>query len=66
MPRVSVVIPTYNRPSFLSEGSGNAVTVNELAELVIKIIGKDLEPVHQESRAGDTTTVGKQPDRDVA
>lgn len=34
-------------------GTGNRVTINELAELVLKLTGKDLEPVHQEPRPGD-------------
>ncbi len=33
--------------------TGNTVTINELAELVVKIAGKDLQPVYQESRTGD-------------
>jgi len=33
--------------------TGNAVSINEVAELIIKIAGKDLEPIHQESRTGD-------------
>jgi UDP-glucose 4-epimerase len=34
-------------------GSGKTVTINELAGIILKIIGKDIEPVHQDIRAGD-------------
>lgn len=32
---------------------GKQVSINELAQLVLKVAGKVLEPVHQESRPGD-------------
>ena len=34
-------------------GSGDRVSINELARLVLEILGKDLEPQHLEPRAGD-------------
>jgi len=37
----------------LNVGSGNRVTITELARLVSKIIGKDVEPVYQRIRPGD-------------
>lgn len=32
---------------------GESITINELARLVISIVGKNMEPVHQEPRPGD-------------
>lgn len=34
-------------------GKGERVSINRLAELVIKLVGNSVEPVHEESRAGD-------------
>jgi len=34
-------------------GSGNRVTINELAKLILSLIGSHFEPIHQEPRAGD-------------
>lgn len=34
-------------------GTGGNTTINGLAEAIMKIIGKELSPLHQESRAGD-------------
>jgi len=33
--------------------SGESITINKLAELVIGIMGKNMEPIHQEPRHGD-------------
>lgn len=32
---------------------GESITINELAKLIITIVGKNMEPVHQEPRPGD-------------
>lgn len=37
----------------LNVSRGVSITINQLAELIIKLIGKKLEPVHQEPRKGD-------------
>jgi UDP-glucose 4-epimerase len=34
-------------------GTGNAVTINELAQLILKIAGNDIAIIHQEARLGD-------------
>ena len=34
-------------------GSGNRTTINELAKLILSLIGSHLEPIHQEPRPGD-------------
>ncbi len=34
-------------------GSGKVISINELAELVVKISGKDLTPIHVAARKGD-------------
>lgn len=34
-------------------GSGNRVTINELAKLILSLIGSDLQPILQEPRPGD-------------
>lgn len=34
-------------------GTGKRIAVNELARLVINIMGKNLEPIYQEPRPGD-------------
>jgi len=34
-------------------GSGNRTTINELAKLILSLIGSHLEPIHQEPRSGD-------------
>jgi len=34
-------------------GSGNRTTINELAKLILSLIGSHLEPTHQEPRPGD-------------
>jgi len=32
---------------------GESITINELAKLIISIVGKNMEPIHQEPRPGD-------------
>jgi UDP-glucose 4-epimerase len=34
-------------------GSGNRITINELAKLILSLIGRDLQPILQEPRPGD-------------
>lgn len=34
-------------------GSRNSITINELAKLIISIVGKNMESIHQEPRPGD-------------
>ena len=34
-------------------GKGESISINQLAELVIKIMGSKIEPVYQEPRLGD-------------
>jgi UDP-glucose 4-epimerase len=34
-------------------GVGTTITIDDLARKVIKVVGKDLEPIYQESRTGD-------------
>lgn len=34
-------------------GTGNKVTINELAKLVTRLMGKDIKPIYQETRPGD-------------
>ena len=34
-------------------GTGGNTTINRLAEVIIKIMGRDLQPIYQEPRAGD-------------
>ncbi len=34
-------------------GTGKRVSINELARLITRLIGKDIEPIYQESRPGD-------------
>ena len=34
-------------------GVGTTITIDDLARMVIKVVGKDLEPIYQESRTGD-------------
>jgi len=34
-------------------GTGSRITINELAKLVINIVGENIEPIHQKPRPGD-------------
>jgi UDP-glucose 4-epimerase len=34
-------------------GTGNRVTINQLTEFILKVTGKDLKPLYQQSRSGD-------------
>jgi len=34
-------------------GRGESITINNLAELIIKLLGKSVKPIHQETKPGD-------------
>jgi len=42
-----------NASGVFNIGRGKSITINELAKLVIKLTGNNVEPVHQEPREGD-------------
>ncbi len=65
-----------NAVGLFNIAGGKSTTVNELAQLVIKIMGANMEPVHQEPRPGDVkhsladiararTTFGYEPKYDL-
>ena len=38
---------------FLNVGTGNTVSINELAEMMVEIYGLDIKPIYQEPLEGD-------------
>lgn len=34
-------------------GTGKSITINEMTELIINLLGSDIKPIHQEPRSGD-------------
>ncbi|MBI2075746.1 MAG: GDP-mannose 4,6-dehydratase [Candidatus Aenigmarchaeota archaeon] len=47
------IIMNKNADGALNFGSGRDITINDLANLIIRLCGKDLTPVHVESRPGE-------------
>ncbi len=47
------IIMNNNTDGAVNFGSGRDITVNDLAELIIKLCGKELTPVHVEPRPGE-------------
>ena len=47
-------------------GAGRSISINELAELIIRLLGGDIKPIHQEPRPGDVrySQSGYNPNRD--
>ena len=50
---VSILAAEGNAGGVFNVGTGKRVSVNELARLIRSIMGKDIEPIHQEPRPGD-------------
>lgn len=42
-----------NADGVFNIGSGRNITINELARMILNILGIELEPIHQEPRPGD-------------
>jgi len=49
----NILAAESNATGAFNLGTGESITINDLAKLVITIIGKKMEPIHQEPRAGD-------------
>ena len=49
----NILAAESNASGVFNIGRGKSVTINELAQLVIKLTGNNVEPVHRESREGD-------------
>lgn len=53
MVRVNIMVAESKETGVFNIGSGEAVTINELAGVVVKLCGKNLEIVHVEPRDGE-------------
>ncbi len=49
----NILAAESNASGVFNIGRGKSITINELAQLVIKLTGNNVEPVHRESREGD-------------
>jgi len=49
----NILAAESNASGVFNIGRGKSITINELAKLVIKLTGNNVEPVHQEPREGD-------------
>lgn len=50
---VNILLAESDAGGIFNIGRGNSIAVNELARLIVKIMGKDIKPVYQEPRRGD-------------
>ena len=51
--RATVMALDYNSSDVFNVGSGESISINELAELVMDLVGRRVEVVHVEERPGD-------------
>ena len=49
----NILAAESNASGVFNIGRGKSITINELAQLVIKLTGNNVEPVHREPREGD-------------
>ena len=49
----NILAAESNASGVFNIGRGKSITINELAQFVIKLAGKNVEPVHREPREGD-------------
>ncbi|MFC2007361.1 SDR family oxidoreductase [Chloroflexota bacterium] len=49
----NILAAENNAEGVFNIGSGRSTTINQLADLTLKLAGKDLKPVYQEPRPGD-------------
>ena len=51
--QANIVAAQSNATGVFNIGTGNNITLNRLAEAIIRIFGVDLQPIYQAPRAGD-------------
>ena len=51
--QANILAAESNAEGVFNVGSGRSATINQLANLLLKLTGKDLKPIHQEPRPGD-------------
>ena len=51
--KANIIAAESNATGVFNVGAGDNTTINGLAEAIIRILGRDLQPVFQEPRAGD-------------
>ena len=51
--QANIIAAESNATGVLNVGTGGKTTISGLAEAIIRIMGKDLQPIYQEPRAGD-------------
>jgi len=51
--QANILAAENNAEGVFNVGSGRSTTINQLANLMLKLTGKDLKPIHQEPRPGD-------------
>lgn len=51
--KATILVAETEARGVYNVGSGNRTTINELAKLILRLIGGHLEPTHQEPRSGD-------------
>ncbi len=49
----NIIAAENNATGIFNIGTGESTTINELAEAIIKVMDRDLQPIYQEARAGD-------------
>lgn len=51
--RANILAARNNAEGSYNIGSGHGITINQLAATILQLMGKDLEPVHEDSRPGE-------------
>ena len=51
--KANIMAAESNATGFFNIASGKQISINELANIILEIMGKDFEPIHQKPRPGD-------------
>lgn len=51
--RANILAAESDTCGIFNIGAGRSITINELAELIIRLLGSDIKPIRQEPRPGD-------------
>lgn len=64
--RANILVAESDAYGVFNIGAGRSISINELAELIIRLLGGDIKPIRQEPRPGDVrySQSGYKPNRD--
>ena len=51
--RANILAAESNAQATYNIGGGRSMTINQLAEIILNLMGKDLRPIYDEPRPGD-------------